>query len=66
MNISKGKEMIKMDEKTQIICILHRQNEALMLEIQRLRKENEELKAELRRPERMTPSEEMAYWGIFG
>ena len=55
-----------MDEKAQIICILNRQNKALMLEVQRLRKENEELKAELRKPERMTPSENAAYWGIFG
>lgn len=55
-----------MDEKIQIICTLHRQNKALMLEVQRLRKENEELKKELRKPERMTPSENAAYWGIFG
>lgn len=66
INISKERKVIKMDEKTQIMYILYRQNEALMLEVQRLRKENEELKAELRRPERMTPSENAAYWGIFG
>lgn len=55
-----------MDEKAQIIYILNRQNKALMLEVQRLRKENEELKVELHKPERMTPSENAAYWGIFG
>ena len=55
-----------MDEKTRWIAILYKQNIELMSEVQRLRKENEELKAELRRPERMTPSENAAYWGIFG
>ena len=64
--VSKGKEVIKMDEKTRWITILYKQNIELMSEVQRLRNENEELKAELRRPERMTPSESAAYWGIFG
>ena len=64
--ISKEKEVIKMDEKTRWIAILYKQNIELMSEVQRLRNENEELKAELRRPERMTPSENAAYWGIFG
>ena len=32
----------------------------------KLEEENERLKQELSKPERMTPSEEMAYWGIFG
>lgn len=31
-----------------------------------LREENERLKKELSKPERMTPSENMTYWGIFG
>ena len=55
-----------MDEKIQAIGILQKQNKALMLEIKKLRNENEKLKAELRRHERMTPSENAAYWGIFG
>ena len=50
-----------MDEKTHAICILQKQNKKLMLEVQKLRNENEKLKAELRRPERMTPSESAAY-----
>lgn len=55
-----------MDEKTRWVAILYKQNRELMSEVQRLRKENEELKAELHKPERMTPSENAAYWGIFG
>ena len=55
-----------MDEKTRWVAILYHQNIELMLEVERLRKENEELKAELRKPERMTPSENAAYWGSFG
>lgn len=55
-----------MDETTLVISILYKQNEALMLEVQRLQEENEKLKIELRRPERMTSEENAAYWGIFG
>lgn len=55
-----------MNGRTYAICILQKQNKELMLEVQKLRNENEELKAELRRHERMTPSENAAYWGIFG
>lgn len=55
-----------MNGRTHAICILQKQNKELMLEVQKLRNENEKLKAELRRPERMTPSESAAYWGIFG
>ena len=55
-----------MDEKTQAIYVLCSINKKLMLEIQRLQNENEELKKELRKPERMTSSENAAYWGIFG
>ena len=55
-----------MNGRTHAICILQKQNKELMLEDQKLRNKNEELKAELRRHERMTPSESAAYWGIFG
>ena len=34
--------------------------------LKKLKAENAELKAELARPERMTPAESNAYWGIFG
>ena len=55
-----------MNGRAHAICILQKQNKELMLEVQKLRNENEKLKAELRRLERMTPSESAAYWGIFG
>lgn len=55
-----------MNEITRWISILYKQNIELMSEVQRLRNENEELKKELRKPERMIPSENAAYWGIFG
>lgn len=55
-----------MNEITRWVAILYKENMELMSEVQRLRNENEELKKELRKPERMTQSESMAYWGIFG
>ena len=55
-----------MNGRIHAICILQKQNKELLLEVQKLRNENEKLKAELRKPERMTPSENAAYWGIFG
>ena len=55
-----------MNETTRWISILYKQNIELISEVQRLRNENEELKKELRKTERMTPSENAAYWGIFG
>lgn len=42
------------------------ENAKLKEEIYRLKRENENLKAELRSPERMTAAESNAYWGIFG
>ena len=50
-----------MNDITRWIASLYKQNMELMSEVQRLRKENEELKKELRKPERMTQSESMAY-----
>ena len=55
-----------MNGRTYAICILQKQNKELLLEVQKLRNENGKLKAELRKPERMIPSENAAYWGIFG
>lgn len=48
------------------LLMLETEHEMLKREFEKLEEENELLKQELSKPERMTPSEEMAYWGIFG
>lgn len=48
------------------LLMLETEHEMLKKEFEKLEEENQQLKKELSKPERMTPSEEMAYWGIFG
>ena len=49
-----------------LILQLALENEQLKRKITQLETEVENLKKELRKPERMTAAENRAYWGIFG
>lgn len=57
---------MKIEFTEQFIKELIIENAILKAQLEETKAELEKYKTELRKPERMTPAENRAYWGIYG